>query len=182
MNYYDYLKKRFPGYVVSGLILGVLLFLVIIAHRYGAYIENLLSGMDRMQESKISVGKQIEEINAARMYLERNFRIDVTNIDPDAYLFSTLDDIKSNLRNAAITVSDFETANGRRKLPVTIVVGVYNYKTMLEHLRYLESFRMPGFRIRHIKIEQGAGKVLMNIQGVIVMPLSGSSNNERSYG
>ncbi len=182
MTFYNYLKKSFPFYISSGIILCIALFSLIAIHRYNAHLMQMLSDMDNIRAGKSNVRKQIDEINTAKTYLKQKFNIDVTNIDPDTYVFNTLDAIKSNLRSAVITVSDFETADGKRKLPVSIVAHVDSYKMVLQHLKYIESFRIPDFSIREITIGQEAGKVLLHIQGFIVMPSSGSANMERLYG
>ncbi len=182
MTYYNYLKRGFPFYIINGLILCVALFSLITLHRYNAHLMQMLSDMNSIRTGKSNVRKQIDEINTAKTYLKRKFNIDIVNVDPDIYVFNTLDEIKSNLRNAVITVSGFETADGKRKLPVLIVAHVNNYKMILKHLKYLESFRIPNFSIRDIRIAQESGKVVLSIQGFIVMPSSGSANMERSYG
>ncbi len=182
MTYYNYLKRRFPFYIINGLILCVALFSLITLHRYNAHLTQALSDLNSVRAGKSNVRTQIDEIITAKTYLKQKFQIDVTNVDPDTYVFNTLDKIKSNLRNSVITVSGFETANGKRELPVSIVTHVNSYKMILQHLKYLESFRIPDFSIREIRIAQESGKVVLNIQGFIVMPSSGSANMEGSYG
>lgn len=182
MTYYNYLEKRFPFYIISGVILCVALFSLLTIHRYNAHLTRTLSDLNSVRTGKSHMTKQIDEIITAKTYLERKFHIDVTNVDPDTYVFNTLDEIKSNLQNAVITVSGFETAGGKRKLPVSIVARVNSYKMILQHLKYLESFKIPDFSIREIKVSQEAGRVVLNIQGFIIMPASGSANMEGSYG
>ncbi len=182
MTYYNYLKRKFPFYIISGVILCVALFSLITIHNYNVYLIQTLSDLNSVRTGKSNVRKQIDEIITAKTYLERKFNIDVTNVDPDTYVFNTLDEIKSNLRNAVITVSGFKTAGGKRKLPVSIVARVNSYKMILQHLKYIESFRIPDFSIREIKISEESGRVVLNIQGFIIMPASGSANMEGSYG
>jgi len=182
MTYYNYLKKRFPFYIISGVILCVALFSLITIHRYNAHLMQTLSDMNNIRTGKGNVRKQINEINTSKTYLERKFNIDVANVDPDTYVFNTLDEIKSNLQNAVITVSGFETAGGKKKLPVSIVAHVNSYKMILQHLKYLESFRIPDFSIREFRIAQESGKIVLSIQGFIIMPSVGSPNMEGSYG
>ena len=182
MTYYNYLKKRFPFYIISSVILCVALFSLITIHNYNAYLIQTLSDLNSVRTGKSNVRKQIDEIITAKSYLKRTFNIDVTNVDPDTYVFNTLDEIKSKLRNAVITVSGFETAGGKKKLPVSVVAHVNSYKMILQHLKYLESFRIPDFSIKDIKISQEAEKVVLNVQGFIIMPSLGSANMEGSYG
>ena len=182
MTYYNYLQRKFRFYIISSVILCVALFSLISLHRYNAHLMHMIADIDSIHTGKSNIRKQIDEIITAKSYLERKFNIDVANVDPDTYVFNTLDEIKSNFPNAVTTVSGFETAGGKRQLPVSIVVSVNSYKMILQHLKYIESHRIPDFRIRGIRVAQESGKVVLSIDGFIVMPASGSANMEGSYG
>ena len=171
MNYFDYLRRRFPLYVISGIVFGLSLFSLIAVARYHSHVTGVLSDMKTIVLNKDKVKKQTREIDDLDRYFKKKFNLDLTNMNMERLVFQALDDIKARFQNAVITVNRFEAAGDTRELPVAISTPIGNYATVLDYVHYLESFTLPDFEIRHMTVSKGqVGEVTMNINGSFVMP------------
>ena len=53
------------------------------------------------------------------------------------------------------------------------MANMKNYKKIIEYVGYVESFRIPDYRIENISISRDPlGKVTLSIKGVFVVPSS----------
>jgi len=171
MNYFDYLRKRFPLYIISGIVFGLALFSLITVGRYHSHISKVLSDMETIILNKDRVQTQIQEIDELDRYFKKEFKLDLTSVNTDRFVFRALDDLRAHFQNAVINVNRFENAGNAQELPVAISTPIRNYATVLEYVHFLESFALPDFEIRHITVSKGqVGEVTMNINGAFVMP------------
>jgi hypothetical protein len=171
MNYFDYLKRRFPFYIIIGIVFGFTLFSLIAVGRYHSHITGVLSDMETIVLNKNKVQIQVREIDDLERYFKTAYNLDLKNVNMERYVFRALDNIKDHFQNAVINVNRFEKSGGRQELPVTISTQIQSYPMALDYVQYLESFTLPDFEIRHMKIIQGqVGEVTMDINGAFVMP------------
>lgn len=171
MNYFDYLRKRLPLYIISGIVFGLALFSLIVIGRYHSHITGVLTDMETIVLNKDKVQKQIQEIDALDRYFKKEFNLDLTNVNADRFVFRALDDLRAHFQNAVINVNRFENSGNTQELPVGISTPIRNYATVLDSVHFLESFTLPDFEIRHMTISKGqAGEVTMTINGSFVMP------------
>ena len=171
MNYFDYLRRRFPFYIICGIVFGIALFALIAVGRYHSHITGVLSDMEAIVLNKDKVKKQVREIDDLDRYFKKEFNLDLKNVNMERYVFRALDDIKDHFQSAVINVNRFENSGGRQELPVAISTPIQSYTMALDYVHYLESFTLPDFEIRHMKISKGqVGEVIMNINGSFVMP------------
>jgi hypothetical protein len=171
MNYFDYLRKRFPFYIISGIVFSLALFSLIAVGRYHSHITGVLSDMETIVLNKDRVKKQVREIDDLDRYFKKEFNLDLKNVNMERYVFRALDNIKDRFENAVINVNRFENAGGTQELPVAISTPIRNYAMVLDYVHYLESFTLPDFEIRNMTISKGqVGEVTMNINGSFVMP------------
>lgn len=171
MNYFDYLRKRFPLYIISGIVFGIALFSLITVGRYHSHITGVLSDMETVVLNKDKVNQQIREIDDLDRYFKKEFKLDLKNVNMERYVFRALDSIKDRFQNAVINVNRFENSGGTQELPVSISTPIRNYAMVLDYVHYLESFTLPDFEIRYMTISKGqVDEVTMNINGSFVMP------------
>jgi hypothetical protein len=171
MNYFDYLRKRFPFYIISGIVFGLALFSLIAVGRYHSHITGVLSDMETIVLNKDKVKKQVREIDDLDRYFKKEFNLDLKNVNMERYVFRALDDMKAHFQHAVINVNRFENSGGTQELPVAISTPIRNYAIVLDYVHYLEAFTLPDFEIRHLTIRKGQlGEVTMNINGSFVMP------------
>jgi hypothetical protein len=176
MNYFEYLKRRFPFYIISGIILCVMIFLLIAGKRHNSYLIDTLDSMKSISARKAEVKRYSGEINSLEVYFRDNFEMDLTGRNPEKFLFQAADDLRTYLRDATVTVKTYQIKKGKKELPVEIRAGMKNYRMIIEYVDYIESFRMPDYRINDISVlTDPSGKVILNIKGVFVMPSSGGS-------
>ncbi len=177
MRYFEYLKSRAPFYLVSGIVFGVVVFLLIIAGRYNDYLVNKLDDMEKINVKKADVKKHSGEIDMLESYFRDNFRIDVTSRNADKFLFQAVDDLKTNLKNAKIVAKTYDQRSGKKELPVEIWAKMKSFEMIIDNTEYIESFRVPGYQIDSLTVSRDPqGEVILNVKGAFIMPFSGTDN------
>ena len=171
MNYFGYLKKDIVVYCISGFFLACALFGLISLHRYNDYLLTAQGNINAIGVNKHMMKKQSAEINALQAHLQREFNLDVSSSNSDILLFESLDSMQSRLKGARIIISRFKESGNEKSLPVEMDTYVTNYRAILDHLNYIESFRLPDFKVQQLIIAgEQTGKVLLKIKGAFTMP------------
>lgn len=171
MNYFNYIRKGLPLYLASGVILALSLASLIIMHRYNSELHDALDVIKNISMKKEMVKKEISRTESLIKYIRDDLDADMTQPNPERLLFRALDDIKSNLPGALITVSRFETRENINELPVEIEAGMKNYKMILDYVAYIEAFSVPDFQIRNLKVSKGQSEgIVLKIAGVLALP------------
>jgi hypothetical protein len=175
MKYFDYLRNIFPLYLISGIVLGLILFSLIIIHRYNNYLTDILDVIKNTTLTKEHIRNQINKIDAVIKYIKDDLGLDViTDAYSERLIFQALDDIKTNLKDASITVTSFEEIEGGKRLPVEISASMKNYRMVIDYVNYIESFRIPKYKINYISIsKEQTGTIALNIKGALIMPSLG---------
>ena len=172
MRYFDYLKKSFPFYVISGIILSIAVFSLITIHRHNGRLSIVLTDMNNISNNQFQVKKEIKEIDNLLAQLRDKFHVDIDNINTDTIIISALDNFKNELGSASIQVSEFLRKGGRTELPVTIEAPVSDYSAIIDYMKHIESFRMPDYKIDYLFISKGqSGNMMLRIRGALIMPL-----------
>lgn len=173
MNYFNYIKRKLPFYLVSGVILALTLFSLLMIHKYNNHLENALDGIRDIRLKKDLLKKEIEKTDTLIRYIRDDLDVDMTRANPERLMFRALDDMKANLRDAIITASPYEETGNKNELPVELEAGMENYKMVLEYVAFIESFSIPDFEIRRLAITKGgAGGVVLKIEGILIVPLT----------
>ena len=174
MNYFSYLKYRFPFYIISGIILSVALCASILVYRYRAYLDSTIEELNRLSINKGRVVKEIKEVDSLAEHFRNTYPIEGGSASSDTFLYRTLDDIKAHLNEASIRVSGVKNEGGRRELPVDIELPVSDYPMMVDAVGYVEALAMPKYRITNITIARGQyGNFVLYLSGVLMMPSLG---------
>ena len=173
INYFDYLRKKFPLYLISGVILSLLAFTSVLANRYDKHLYNVLYDMQSMRLNKDRINEQVRDIDSILDYFKSRYKLDIDDISPERQILSTLDHLKSRLLDAQITVTSFEKKNGNLQLPVNIQLSISSYRNLVNSVGYLESLGIPDYRIERLYISEGqeSGLVLI-LSGALSMPAS----------
>ncbi len=171
MKYFNYLKKNFPLYIASSIILGVSVFLLITISRFNNNLQTMLKDTQDMIYINGKIMEQIKQTDSLTKYVSDNFGVDMSSANSEKPIFRVLDDMKSNLTDASITVQNFEKNGDSIRLHVTIRAPMKSYRMILDYATYLESFRLPDYEISAISISDAqAGKIVLIINGALVMP------------
>ncbi len=178
MQSFKYIKNMLAIYLVSSAILGFTLFSLIMLHRYSNHLSNTLGVMKNISSSKNKVRGQIDKMEAIIKYLKDDLRLGADGEYSDIPFFQRLDDIKTNLKDASISIAKFEESAEERILPVQITVPVKNYNMLVDYAGYVESFIVPPvYRIKGFSISRDQeGNVVLNIQGALKAPVSKGKN------
>jgi hypothetical protein len=173
INYSGYLHKKFPLYIISGIILAAVVFASVLIDRYDRYLYSVLDDMQTILLNKERVHEQVKEIDLMLDYFRTRYRINISDISPERQVLSTLDRIKSHMPDAQISVTSFEKNKGNLQLPVNIQLPVSSYNGLVNAVGFIEALGVPDFKIERLYISEGqtSGLVLM-ITGALSMPLS----------
>ena len=172
MRYFDYLKKSFPFYVISGIMLSIAVFALISLHRHNGRLYMVLEDMNNISINQFRVKKEIKAIDTLLAQLRDKYHVDIDNINTDTIIMNTLDNFKNELGSASIQVSEFVRNGGRTELPVTIEAPVADYTAIIDYMKHIESFRMPDYKIDYLFISKGrSGQMMLRIRGALIMPL-----------
>ena len=173
INYFDYLRNKFPLYLISGVIFAVLVFTSVLVNRYDRHLYDVLYDMKSMRLNKDLINEQVRDLDSILDYFESNYKMDISDISPERQILSTLDHIKSRLPDAHITVASFEKKKGNLQLPLNIQLNVNSYRSLVNSIGYIESLGIPDYKIERLQISEGqlSGLVLM-LSGALSMPAS----------
>lgn len=172
MKYFQYLKKGFIIYITSGLVLGALLFSLAALYGYNGYLDHKLETARNITHKKTDIKRQIAGTDSLSKYFRDNFSMDETGINSERLILQALDEMKTNLEKASISMSGMEETENEKRLPVEIKAPVKSYKMIVDYVGYVESFRLPDYRIKNVAVsKEQSGEVILNIQGELVAPV-----------
>lgn len=165
------LKRLFIYYVISGILFLMALAGVIVSKEYGDSLHNTLNKLQavklniiRMKDAQDDVVKTISE---ARSVVPS----DLGARSPEERIFISLDELKSRMKNAEISVTNMEYKGDEVSLPVTIKAAVVgkDYASFMNNTGYLQSLSFPFFSISNISILQSQDRtaVLYEIKGTL---------------
>lgn len=171
MEYFKHIKGKLPFYLSSGIISVILIFLTIVFNSYSDHLEATLADLRKVDLNKKKIIIQVKEIDATVVYLKKEFDLDADDINMDTLIFDVVDKIKKNLNPSAIKVSSpVDSSDGSRQ-NVDIEMLIKDYSTLVQSFHYLESFRIPKYKIKNFQVrKEKPGEMALNIYGSLVMP------------
>ena len=173
MEYYKYLKDKVPFYLSSGIICAILIFMVIVLNSYSGHLKEKLADLRNISINKEKIIRQVKEIDAVAVYLKKEFRLDASDINQDARIFGVLDKIKKDLMHSTIRVSSKDDLGDGNMHNVDIEIPIKNYSMLVNTFQYLESFRIPKYKVNNFSLRRGKpGKMVLIIHGSLMMPSS----------
>lgn len=176
MNDFRYLKNSFLVYIASGILLGLAVLSLVTLHRYNNFLGDSFETVKDINLKEEDVRKEIEQVDALVSDFRKGFGIQEEGVSPEKLILHALDEMKMHLNYALVTVSRFESTAGERRLPVEMRMPVNSYRSVIDSVGYIESFRLPDFRIKTLSLSrEQVGGVVLSIQGSFVVPVGRSS-------
>ena len=171
MNYWNNIKSRYILYAISGILLGLTAFSSVLAHRYDNYLTGRMDKLDKISSNRHKIKKQIEDTDSVVKRFRSDFNLDTDNFNADAYILNSLDKIKGQLKNAAVKVGEIRDYKGERAVSVDIKMSQRDYSMLVSTVQYMESFRIPHFKIDTFSIvKKDSRELLLSIRGTLLMP------------
>lgn len=172
MQYLNYLKHIFWLYLISGIALAISIFLLIIMHSYNANLDDSITAVENISTNKSIVKKQIDKMAAWTKYGTEYLKQNITGTYSENLFYTSLDNIKTNLQGASVSLSAFTETADEKSLPVEITAPVTGYKAVVDYTAFLESLTIPDFKIDYFRLSRlSPGNVVLNIRGVLKLPL-----------
>jgi len=171
MNYFHYLRKKFPVYLISGVVLSLVVFMAVSFHRYDNHLFNVLFDLQTMGLNKNKIQDKVEEIDSILRYFKNKYQLDITDINSEAQILKSLDKLKDHIPEARITATKFTRDMGAMLLPVEIQFNIDSYNMLVHVVAYLDSFRVPDYKIKGLQIsESSPGAFVLQVSGALTMP------------
>jgi hypothetical protein len=175
---YKTLKRLFSYYILSGILFVLIISGGIVAKKYA---DSLYETTDKLQEFNIQYIKIID----AMVDIDKSIKIIKTLLPPDfdmnlpeEFILIALDDLKTRMGDANITISNIEDKGNEVQLPVTIKSPLRDHTAMVNHIGYLQSLKFPFFAINGVKISKSSDKAnvqaTFEITGALKYPRIGS--------
>jgi hypothetical protein len=179
MNYFQYLRKKFPVYIISGVVVSLAVFMAVSTHRYDNYLFNVQDDLQTIVQNKNKIQDKVEEIDSLLSYFKSTFQIDIADVKSERLILSALDKLKDHMPGASITATKFNRNEGTMMLPVEIQLTIESYHMLVTTVEYITSFRIPDYRIKKLHIAEGSpGELVLLVNGDLSMP---DFNEEQSY-
>ncbi|MBI4710670.1 MAG: hypothetical protein HY806_01060 [Nitrospirae bacterium] len=179
MQYFNYLKRIFLFYLISGLALALSIFLLVAMHNYNAYLDNSIAAVENISINRSIVKKRIDKMDAWTKYGVEYLKQNITGTYSENLFYGSLDNIKTNLQGATVSLSAFTETADEKTLPVDITAPVAGYKAVVDYIAFLESLTIPDFKINYFRLSKlSPGNVVLNIRGDLKLPLIGAKKTD----
>jgi len=171
MNYFQYLKKKFPVYIISGVILSLVAFMAVSLHRYDNHLFNVLFDLQTIVMNKNKIQDKVEEIDSLLGYLKSKYQIDITDVNSERQILKALDKLKDHMPEASITATKFNRDADTILLPVAIHLKIESYNMLVNAVEYIASLKVPDYKIKRLYVsESSPGELVLLINGDLAMP------------
>lgn len=174
MRNFNYLKNTFLIYLITSIVLGLAVSSLVIIHKYNRNLTDTINLMNNISTNKEQVKSQIDKMEGVIKYLKDNIKTDISGVSAESSFFQALDNMKTNLKGATITMARFEESEGEKRLPVDITIPVKNYKMIVDYVGFIESLNIPRYRVNGLSISksnESEGGIVLRIQGHLLTPL-----------
>jgi len=171
---FNYLKKTFIVYFVASIALGIIASSLIIIHKYNMGLTNTIQLINKIMANKQEVKDQIDKMDAIVKYLKDNIVTNISEVSSEGSFFQAIDTMKTNLKDATITMTKFEESGDEKRIPVDITIPVKNYNMIVDYVGFIESLNIPRYKVNGFSISKSnelGGGVVLKIQGYLLAPL-----------
>lgn len=177
MMIYRELKKIIIYHLITGIIFSIILLFVLMLNKYGNSLADTVSRFELIKTNTLKMKHSAADIELRIKHIESLLPADFYTRSPHELIFLALDGIKTTIKGAEITVTNFDERGGEIIIPVNISIPVDSYLQMVNNIGYVQSLNFPFFAIRNIVIEKATGKpsdvIICNIEGSLRMPANG---------
>jgi hypothetical protein len=186
------LKRLFISYIVVSVIFLAVITLCIVVRKYAdslnATLKDLLSfrtNITRINETTVDMKHSVETINAV-------ISPDYFSNSSEKQLLMGLDELKTTMKNDAVTVTEFLYTDTEIGLPVSIRGVMNSYSSLVSDIGKLQSLKFPFFSMKSMTMKKGEAIQIVNeaneigekkvtvyeINGELRLPKSGETAKE----
>jgi len=192
------LKRLFISYIVVSVIFLTIITLCVVAGKYAdslnATLKDLLSfqtNITRIKETAVDMKRSVETINAV-------ISPDYFSSSSEKQLLMGLDELKTTMKNDAVTVTEFLYTDTEIGLPVSVRGVMNGYSSLVRDVGKLQSLKFPFFSTKSMTIKKGETIQVVNesneigekrvtayeINGELRLPKNGKTakDNEKTGG
>jgi hypothetical protein len=156
------LKRLFISYIVVSLIfLAVITFCIVVrkyADSLNATLQDLLNfrtNITRIKKTAVDMKRSVETINAT-------ISPDYFSNSSEKQLLMGLDELKTTMKNDAVTVTEFLYTDTEISLPVSIRGVMNGYSSLVSDIGKLQSLKFPFFSMKSMTMKKGETMQVVN--------------------
>ncbi len=165
------LKKLLFLYAVSGVLFLIALGGVIVLKKYGDSLSNTMNRLQTAKQNLIRIKEAHKDIAETIAEMKSIVPEDAAVRGPEERIFIGIDELKSRLKNAEVSITNIEYKGDEVSLPVGIKASAAgkDYAAFVNAVGYLQSMSFPFFSIGSISISASQDKtaVLYEIKGTL---------------
>lgn len=165
------LKKLLFLYAVSGTLFLITLGGVIVLKKYGDSLSNTVNMLQTAKQNLVRIKESHKDIAETIAEVKSIVPKDAAARSSEESIFIGIDELKSRLKNAEVSVTSIEYKGDEVSLPVSIKVSAAgeNYAAVVNVVGYLQSMSFPFFSTGglSLSISQDKTAVLYDIKGTL---------------
>lgn len=176
------LKKLLRYYAVCAFLTTVLISGALLTENYMTSLSDTLDKFQtlkinslKMKEASRKAGETLSTVRSAFSSYDKTEAMEGT-------ILTAVDSIKSRMKSADITVTNFEKKGSEIELPIIVTGTIQDYADFINHIGYLQSLPSPIFYISGVTISDQSDEkntvINFEIRGALKMqtvPVGGSS-------
>lgn len=167
------LKKILFYHAASALCATILISGALLSDKYVTTLSDTLNQFQTLRINSIKMKDATQNMGATSLSVLSIISPYHKPEEMEGAILTTLDSIKSYMKDADITVSDFDKKGNEIVLPVTIAGHIHDYTAFVSHTGYLQSLVSPFFFINTISISKSSDEkkeeVCFVINGLLKM-------------
>lgn len=171
---YGELKRPVTFHLIAGIVLSAIIVSVIVLAKYEKSLSDTTKRSGLIRTNALKVEQAVIDTDSAMRKIDGLLPSYYHSRSHKEIMLLALDGIKTAIKGADITVTNFDERGGEIILPVNISIPVDSYLHLVSNIGYLQSMNFPFFAIKNIVIEKAAGKpsdaILCKIEGSLRMP------------
>lgn len=172
MIYYKELKKPVAIHLIAGIVLSTVIIFVIVLAKYEKTLLDTISKFELIKINSSKMKQAAADMDSAMKRVNSQLPPYYYSKSHKEIILLALDEIKTTIKSADITVTNFDDKTGGIILPVNISTTVTDYTQLVNNIGYLQSLNFPYFAIKNILIEKMLEKsvIICKIDGSLRMP------------
>jgi len=171
---YNELKRPVTFHLIAGIVLSAIIVSAVVIAKYEKSLSDTTKRSGLIRTNALKMEQAVTDMDSVMKKIDSLLPSYYHSRSHKEIILLSLDGIKTTIKSADITVTNFDERGGEIILPVNISIPVHNYVQLVNDIGYLQFLNFPFFAIRNIVIEKATGKpsnaIICRIEGSLKMP------------
>jgi ACT domain-containing protein len=145
-------------YIAFGVVFAAIVSGIVVLKKYEWSLSDTLKKVQTASSNLYKMKEAAEDIDAVIKEAEKIITAEFREKSPEELVLTALDAIKSKMKDAEVAGTAIEYKGNEARIPVTIKAMSRDYKTIVNNVGYLQSWRFPFFAVESVSIEKSKDK------------------------